>query len=629
MKTSAETTASDAATHAAASRSEAGEPALWTILLIFWGAFAAAIAITAALNPAMFVRQDPDSLMRLVQVRDLLAGQGWFDLMQYRMDPPGGALMHWSRVIDAPIAALILIGDLVGIGEAFALIAWPLILFLGLMAGVMFSAIALAGRAAAVPALILSLVFLDPLLFFLPNTIDHHNAQYALTALMLATALRLAERPVLGAALGGGVALMLAIGLEMLPYVAAFAAFVALRWALRSLDGRTAAGFGLTVGCGPAALYLITGSREAPLACDSLSWAFALPAAVAGIGLAATVLALHGTPSVVRRLAGLGVVGAAALATLILIAPSCLGGPYGMLSPELKAIWLGTITEAQSILDYAARRPVAAIATLGPPAVALAVALCRVCYGSAQQRLAWALPLALLGMALALGFYQVRTLPYANIAAIAVLGAWLAELAARHHVTSLRTRAAMPVLAGFIVACPLMHVAVGWAAVEGLSLASGGRIAPPETPAPPEATTAGLSSAEKECLGPDSAALLSRVPRGLTLAPVFYGPAVLMLSEHSVVAGPYHRAGGAILDAIHATHRAPAEARAILKSRHVDYIAICSTSRESAIAADEAPEGLLAALLSDAAPAWLEPVPGPEGVKLRLWRVVDLQDAQP
>src|SRR5262245_6324362 len=30
---------------------------------------------------------DNDSLLRLVQIRDLLGGQGWFDLHQYRMGP--------------------------------------------------------------------------------------------------------------------------------------------------------------------------------------------------------------------------------------------------------------------------------------------------------------------------------------------------------------------------------------------------------------------------------------------------------------------------------------------------------------------------------------------------------------
>lgn len=33
---------------------------------------------------------DPDDAMRLVQVRDWLAGQSWFDVTQYRLSPPAG-----------------------------------------------------------------------------------------------------------------------------------------------------------------------------------------------------------------------------------------------------------------------------------------------------------------------------------------------------------------------------------------------------------------------------------------------------------------------------------------------------------------------------------------------------------
>ena len=46
--------------------------------------------------------------MRMMQVRGLLHGQGWFDLRQYRLNPPFGANIHWSRLVDLPIAGLIL-----------------------------------------------------------------------------------------------------------------------------------------------------------------------------------------------------------------------------------------------------------------------------------------------------------------------------------------------------------------------------------------------------------------------------------------------------------------------------------------------------------------------------------------
>ena len=51
---------------------------------------------------------DPDDTLRLVQVRDLLAGQSWFDVTQYRADAAGGGVpMHWSRLVDLPLAIVI------------------------------------------------------------------------------------------------------------------------------------------------------------------------------------------------------------------------------------------------------------------------------------------------------------------------------------------------------------------------------------------------------------------------------------------------------------------------------------------------------------------------------------------
>ena len=53
---------------------------------------------------------DTDDNLRLAQVRALLEGQGWYDLTQHRFDPAhGGANIHWSRLVDLPIAGLILL----------------------------------------------------------------------------------------------------------------------------------------------------------------------------------------------------------------------------------------------------------------------------------------------------------------------------------------------------------------------------------------------------------------------------------------------------------------------------------------------------------------------------------------
>jgi hypothetical protein len=597
------------------------EPDAWALLLIFWLAFAGAAIAAQILNPGLFQRQDPDSLMRLVQVRDLLAGQDWFDLVQHRLNPPDGISLHWSRLIDAPLAGLVLLGSLFGDGEAFATAIWPLLLLLGLMAATLAAATALGGRAAALPALLLSLTSFAPLLLFLPTSIDHHNAQLALLVATLAMALRLPAQPICGLAAGLFSAISLAIGLEMLPYVALVGAFIALRWAVTGEGARFTSLFGLGVGLGPAALTLAVAPREAATACDALSWAYALPAAIAGCGVVALATIFGARSGAVSRLVGLGVLAAATGATVLVVAPECLAGPYGSLSLELRALWLATIAEAQPLLAFAAREPVNVIGTLVAPLIALALALRRA-WRETGERALWALPGCLIALALAMSFWQMRTLPAANALAVPVLGAWLAEIAVRRRIASITPfRRALPLIGAFVLAMPLVHLAGGWVAIRALSLATG--IEPVERADVPTGALAGLSAAQKDCLDPSAQNLFAEVPAGQVLAPVFYGSAVLALSKHSAVAAPYHRGGEAILDAIRALGFAPDEARAIIAARGVDYVAICTTSRETALSRAEAPDGLLARLAAGEAVAWLEPVPANETTTLRLWRVRD------
>jgi hypothetical protein len=592
-----------------------GEPPVWSIVLIFWGALAAALGAARIVQPTIFERQDPDSMMRLVQVRDLLAGQAWFDLVQHRLDPPNGLLMHWSRLIDAPLAALTLIG-----GEAFALTAWPLLLFLVLMAGCAYAATALGGRGAALPAIVLPPLFVGLLLLFLPNSIDHHNAQLALLLATLACAMHMRSRPALGAAAGILSAVMLAIGLEMLPYVAVIGAIVALQWAARADDGEAAALFGLGFGAAPAMLFFLAGSPLAPFACDSPSWTYAIPSAIAGLGLTGATRFFEQDGGFLARCGALALLALAGGAAILLVAPECLSGPFVALSPDLKAAWLATVTEAQPVYVYSTREPAGIIAVLGPPAVALIVAARRTWQGRGQT--AWAFPAALVAVAIGMGFYQVRTLPFANAVAVPVLAAWIAELLAEHRAEKSRA-SALAVIAAILLSLPLVHLAIGEGAVAGLAVATDGRRVPLKRMEASAEQTAGMSVAEKDCFDAKSAALFAKVPSGILLTPVFYGSTALAISRHAVVAAPYHRAGAAILDAIHAVQRSPEEAREIVRAHKADYVALCTTTRESVITAARAPDGLLARLLAGEQIGWLERVPADAPTTLKLWRVAE------
>ena len=74
-------------------------------LLLFWLLVAGYMLLDRWGAIRGFALGDTDDNMRMMQVRALLAGQGWYDLRQYRLNPPFGADIHWSRLVDLPIAA--------------------------------------------------------------------------------------------------------------------------------------------------------------------------------------------------------------------------------------------------------------------------------------------------------------------------------------------------------------------------------------------------------------------------------------------------------------------------------------------------------------------------------------------
>jgi hypothetical protein len=286
------------------------------------------------------------------------------------------------------------------------------------------------------------------------------------------------------------------------------------------------------------------------------------------------------------------------------------------------------VAEAQPLLSTFWIDPARMVASIAAPGLAGFVAWRRTLQNQGETGLRWLLPATLITAATLLSLHQQRAVPYATAAAVPVLAAWIAELAQRRGVASLwPIRRAAPAIAAFLLATPVVHYGLGWAAVGAVSLATGGRLAAYETPAPHESITSGLSAAERDCLDPASAAVLDSVPPGLVMAPLFYGSSVLALSSHSVVAGPYHRAEAAALDTLRAMNSAPKDALRIIGSRGVNYVAICAGSEEVALTILEAPSGLLARLIAGESIAWLKPVGSPGATALRLYRVRSLDAA--
>src|SRR5580765_58080 len=78
---------------------------------------------------------DTDDAVRLVSVRELIAGAPWFDTTLPRIGAPEPLVSHWSRLIDLPLAAMIgVLSPLLGPdrAELATRIVWPALWFFAL-----------------------------------------------------------------------------------------------------------------------------------------------------------------------------------------------------------------------------------------------------------------------------------------------------------------------------------------------------------------------------------------------------------------------------------------------------------------------------------------------------------------
>src|SRR5690606_31880777 len=103
---------------------------LW-LIAVWWLAVVTLAWRSLAANGAGPFFLDTDDAMRMVMVRDFLAGQGWYDLVQHRLNTPYGAEIHWSRLIDLPLAALLFLSTQFTDLETAQIVTgtiWPLML---------------------------------------------------------------------------------------------------------------------------------------------------------------------------------------------------------------------------------------------------------------------------------------------------------------------------------------------------------------------------------------------------------------------------------------------------------------------------------------------------------------------
>jgi hypothetical protein len=562
---------------------------------------------------------DTDDAMRLVEVRDFLAGQGWFDLHQYRLDPPAEMPMHWSRLVDLPIALLVLVARLVvdpASAETAAMILWPPLTLVPMILALRSLACRFGGRWAALPAVYLAVTTGPIVAQFVPGRIDHHNVQIGLTLWLLATVAGPAT-PRRGVASALLVAVMLAVGMETLPFVLIVATAIALRFLVAGDAGGFTRAFAATLAL---AVPVIAAATLPPVewlrpACDALSISYVGLAVAGGAGLfVATLTAPRGIGG--RGLA-LVLVGAVALAAFAAPSPRCLAGPFADVGAEVRRLWLDDVTEVQPWLVFTRAHPIDGLVALLP--VLLAGIGGFVLWRTARARVGIGLPVVAVSTAVAgaIGLLQIRTVVYADVLATILVAAAIGALAER--VRAKGGSVVVAVLAGTVAASPSLATAVLEKAAPATWRETVGR-GPSVVGAAGTITTTTANAngtAGSACMTLSRYRGLAALPSGLVAADVNLGSLILAATGHSVVTAPYHRMQRGILDADRILNGTPEAAFAVIDRRGVGYLVHCA---EAGGATDDGKagvkEGLMARLLAGERFAGIEEVPGDPAIRV-------------
>ncbi len=554
---------------------------------------------------------DTDDAVRLVTVRELIGGAPWFDTTLPRIGAPQPLVSHWSRLIDLPLAALVVtLTPLLGPepAELATRIVWPALLFFALALIVAREAHRRAGAVGAAFAVMLVATSAVALAQFRPGRVDHHNAQILCAVAGLLFLPRSLDEKRAGWLAGCLLGLGLAIGYEAIALVVPALGLAALVAAWQSRSETSPRGNGVACAAAGAAATLLAAfiatvppARWLDVHCDALSLNLVL-LAVCGAGGLWAATAVSARLSIRAGLLGVGLAVGAGLYTGL--EPACLAGPFGQSSPALKSLWLDHVMETKSIFWLGASHPAAALATAG---FVLAGAAAQIALWRQRPDARTALAAAFVALAAVLGCWQIKLMPYAAWLAAVPLAVWAAGLGGTASLSPAVMRLAAVVLLSQAT----------------LDAAFGALLTPLQRSTEPAVAAAETGDPRRPCFRSANVRALAALPPGLVAGDIDLGPYVVALSPHRVVAAPYHRLELGILAGNAITHGTPQQALRLLEALRVDYLALCADRPDDKNPTrEDAAPSLGARLLHGDRFAFLRELDLPADGAIRVWKVV-------
>ena len=584
-------------------------PDLRLVALVFAVAAAILIMRTVQGRAGLPFFADTDDAMRMVMVRDFLAGQGWYDLTAHRLNTPFGAELHWSRLVDLPLALLVMVFTS-ALGTDMALVAagyvWPMLLFALLLWLSAMLAQRLVGPDGVLPALILPVLSPAITAEFTPGRVDHHNVVILLTLAMIWAGIEAIRRPRFAVLCGLLAATALAIATESLPTIAAAILVMGLLWVFDPVQGRTMRLFGLAFAAGAMVHLAIfrPPARWLEAACDVLSPVYVAVALV--VAAAFTIASLVPPPRAPwQRFALLGALAFIGMGAVAVLYPQCLRGPYGELDPWLQANWIAGIVEARPWFTTITELPAYALA-VGLPALLAAGVVAYRLWSVPEQRTEWAALMVFTLCTALVMLAQVRAGRLAIMPAIPA-AAWLIVAARQHYLAQPRLRT----IAGLVLS---------WLAFSGVVLLLLVTAVVNLVSTRPEQAAEARASKEP-CLLPSAFADLAALPPERVITPIDLGAHLLLYTPHEVVAAPYHRNEQGVRDAFRFFNDPIATARAIVGERGIGLVVLCPEMAELRGIPGHAEDSFVSLYARGDLPTWLDNVSLP-GATLQVFAVL-------
>ncbi|MDU8928294.1 hypothetical protein RXV86_12935 [Alisedimentitalea sp. MJ-SS2] len=496
-------------------------------VLISTVALCALIAIVITQLRSSGLSQDYDSLLRMVSVRDLMAGQSWFDTVQRRVLPPEGLDLHWSRLLDAVLAGLIIVLSWfldAETAEFVVMAVWPVFLlcFFCLVLALAINS-RFGTKAATLTMLIAALSQLPRGFYFEPGYIDHHNLQLVLMAAFSWAILHPGNKRKSGLGAGVAMALSLAIGLEAVGFFAMAIAFLVIRYVAVNgweTDRLICFGLGLLV---TAPLLFVAQTPFAEwftMKCDVLGPpALIVTTAISLHCILLAIFARDAAPA--RRLALASILTVVLALSLAPVLQVCSGGPYDMVSEEIQAIVIGEVLENQPLSFFFDNQLVQGTMMTVP--FFSAILLLAPTLGRGQQRDARAFLLILLGFGLAVGFLQARMMIWGWAILPAALGVGFADFIRSSKLNLL-----------WLLRLVLVFVAI-------FPYSVGLLILQPWNLEPHQNAVSEASGNTRRCATKADLEPLNAMSPAVLFNPIETAPAILFYTHHSVTGASYHR----------------------------------------------------------------------------------------